>query len=47
MNNISYIIHYLIAFAHVRFEENYWDQVFMNDLWVAMLNAYIKEETDE
>lgn len=29
MNTINYLFHYLIASAHVRFEENYWRQVFI------------------
>lgn len=37
MNTINYILHYLIASAHVRFEENYWEQVFYNDLWAGVL----------
>lgn len=43
---MRFIFYYLYVLASTGFEENYWDQVFMNDLWAAMLDAYIEEKAE-
>lgn len=36
---MRFMFYYLYALANVGFEENYWDQVFMNDLWIKMITT--------
>ena len=44
---MRFIFYYLYALANAGFEENYWNQVFMNDLWAAVLDAHIEGKTGE
>lgn len=41
MNLLGYTLRYLWVLAQVNYEENYWEQVFMNDLWVKILESAI------
>ena len=43
MNIFSYTLHYLSALAQIGYEENYWDQVLINDLWAKVLTDYTDE----
>lgn len=40
MNIFNYALRYLLALAQVGYEENYWDQVLINDFWVRVLTDY-------
>lgn len=47
MNSILYTLRYLSILAHTGYEENYWNQVFINDLWVNVLHKYLKEQSHD
>lgn len=39
MNIFNYTLRYLLVLAQAGYEENYWDQVLINDLWVKVLTT--------
>lgn len=43
MNTLNYIFRYWLVLAHIGYEENYWDQVVINDLWAATITAFEKK----
>lgn len=47
MNPILYTLRYLAILAHTGYEQNYWDQVFIKDLWAHTLHKYLKEHTHD
>lgn len=44
MSFLSYTWRYLWVLAQIRYEENYWDQVFINDLWVKILETMVDNQ---
>jgi len=40
MNIFNYALRYLLVLAQAGYEENYWDQVLINKLWVKVLTDY-------
>ena len=44
MNPILYTLRYLLILAHTGFEQNYWDQVFINDLYIKFLTELNKND---
>jgi hypothetical protein len=41
---ILYTLRYLLILANTGFEQNYWDQIFVNDLWIKFLTEINKNE---
>lgn len=44
MNTINYSLRYLWVVANVLYEEAYWDQVKVNDWWIAALSYRGEQE---
>ena len=40
MNIFNYALRYLLALAQAGYEENYWDQVLINDLWAKTIEDF-------
>ena len=43
MNFIVYMLRYLFVITQVAYEENYWDQVKFNEMWLQMLEEIRNE----
>ena len=43
MNFIVYMLRYLFVIGQVTYEENYWDQVKFNEMWLQMLEEIRNE----
>lgn len=44
MNYFTYAVRYLLVIAETNFQEAYWDQVKVNDIWAAALVKMIKKK---
>ena len=43
MNFLNYALRYLFVMGQVAYEENYWDQVRFNEVWLQMLEEIRNE----
>lgn len=42
MNYLTYAVRYLLVIAETNFQEAYWDQTRVNDIWAAALERMVK-----
>lgn len=47
MNYFIYTLRYLLAFADASYQEAYWDQVRLNDLWINAIMQMVERNKHE
>lgn len=47
MNYFTYAVRYLLVIAETNFQEAYWDQTRVNDIWAAALAEMVKKNKKE